>query len=225
MRGGDVPHFVTPDLGPVAAGTVTMLLTTLLMAHVRRHFGVALEFLFVWSVPVGALACGGLAASGYYAGARVTGRRPGHVALACLVVSSVAAGRLFPPAGLEALGLFAQPVALAAWAAFAVGGGTVAALLVHRQHCDHCGRYLPAGVSASMSGSLEDGSRRAEEIRQLLRAGRSDDALALIRALPQSGTEYKITLERRTCQTCRRDHPRLAIRTCVTPQRHARRHR
>src|SRR5262245_17699345 len=61
------------DLVPVAGGTLTMLFTSVTLALVSSTFGPSLQLLHVWFLPVGALACGAFAASGYYVGATMTG--------------------------------------------------------------------------------------------------------------------------------------------------------
>lgn len=65
------------DLVVTAFGVVTSIATALLLFVVEQSFSVSLYTWTVWFViPVGAMLAGFVAASGYYAGARLFGHRP-----------------------------------------------------------------------------------------------------------------------------------------------------
>lgn len=238
----------------MATGTLTMLFASILGGSLTAGFGLPVHLFFVLFIPAGALAGGAFAASGYYAGALLTGRRPGRLALTAVAGSSVAAYAgifalsyfldgsrlpfsgtaldfvhyltahlrtapvLIPSLNIRLHELFALPLGLVGWAGFVAGSALVANHLASRPHCDECRRYLPQAVSSSAFGTFEALLRTSEEIRQLVRAGRSTEALTLVRTSPHTPTRWKLTLEHTECSACAREHARLQVWTFVSPR-------
>ena len=73
---------------PFACGALTMVLTSLTLA---TQATAALHQVWVAFVPVGAIVSGAGAASGFYVGAVLAGRRPGALAVTCMRSSIVPA--------------------------------------------------------------------------------------------------------------------------------------
>jgi hypothetical protein len=82
---------VVKDLLITAAGVTTTALTAWLLWFLEQRFQFALYSWNFWFViPVGAMASGAVAASGYYAGALLLNHRPGRLLLGSVLAVSVA---------------------------------------------------------------------------------------------------------------------------------------
>lgn len=78
-----------PDLVFIAAGLVSSALTAYALASIAVEGGLSIHLYDKWFVPIGAMGSGFAAASGGYAVARLLGRRPGTLAVAGMLASSV----------------------------------------------------------------------------------------------------------------------------------------
>jgi len=83
------PLMVSSDLIWIVLGLTTSVLTAYLLALAHLRFGIALFAYSVGILPVSALGCGMVAATGYGLAARVLGRVPGPLAKACMAVSGL----------------------------------------------------------------------------------------------------------------------------------------
>jgi hypothetical protein len=78
-----------PELVFIAVGFVSSALTAYGLASVAVEGGISIHLYDKWFIPIGAMASGVAAASGYYAVARLLGRRPGTLAVVGMLASSV----------------------------------------------------------------------------------------------------------------------------------------
>ena len=83
------PTLIAPDLIWIVLGVTTSVLTAYLLALLHLRFRIAIFADSVGILPVGALGCGFVAASGYGLAARAVRRVPGRSAKACMAVSGL----------------------------------------------------------------------------------------------------------------------------------------
>jgi hypothetical protein len=146
------------DVATVACGAVTMVAASLSLA--MHTSSAVLHQVWIGFVPVGAIATGACAASGYYLGARAGGRRPPAFAVTLMRASilPVYAAASFlssrsdtlhavslDPSGVNSAavtGPLLLPLVVLAGLGFAVGAVAVIGLLDAPVHCHSCRRYL-----------------------------------------------------------------------------------
>src|SRR5208282_4354536 len=85
---------LTKNLVVALFGAVTSIITAVILVFVELRFGWALYgFTFWFVIPAGAVCAGGIAASGYYFGARLLNFRPTRNLL--LFIVAISAGTFF----------------------------------------------------------------------------------------------------------------------------------
>jgi hypothetical protein len=157
--------FLWHDAAPLACGALTIVATSWALI---THTGYAPQHFWAGFVPVGAIAAGACAASGFYVGAVSGGRRPAPLSMALIRVSGpvAAAVTLLLSSGHEAgatihamsldpsgfnraaiTGVLVYPLVILAGLGFAVGAAAVTHLLVAPIHCRRCRKYLPRRVT------------------------------------------------------------------------------
>lgn len=198
--------FLASDLLPIVLGTSSILLTCATLGALADRYHAAPHLFVVGFLPLGGMACGALAAIGYYVAAWLAGRRPGLVARLVVTASSLIA---FPRAGGAAPGFVDSGVALISWAGFVIGTAGVAHVVAIRWHCHRCRRFLPAPVKASILVTEADAPRMFEEMAQRARAGRCAEAIAFARAEVQASAGRRLTFAWSECRECRREQFRL----------------
>jgi RNA polymerase sigma factor (sigma-70 family) len=209
--GAGFPLFLASDLLPIVLGTSSILLTCATMAALADRYRAAPHLFVVGFLPVGGMACGALAASGYYVAAWLAGRRPGLVARLVVTASSLIA---FPTAAAgEASGIVGSGVTFVSWAGFVIGTAGVAHAVAIRWHCRRCRRFLQAPLKASILAPEADVARMFEEVAQRARAGRCAEAMAFARAGVHAGTGRRLTFAWSECRECRREQYRLQVAT------------
>jgi hypothetical protein len=89
---------IRSDIGSVAQdflvaglGAITSIITAVILAAIELRFDLSIYSWMVWFIiPVGAICCGFVAASGYYLGARLFNHRPTGILLLNMVAISIA---------------------------------------------------------------------------------------------------------------------------------------
>ena len=209
------PRLAVWEASAIAAGVSTLFATSWGLAAVGARFHVAPHLYVHGFVPLGAIGCGALGASGNYAAARVSGRRPGPVAVGFMLLAALGAFTLIDALQRQ-MGYVPDPPAttlrVVTGIGFIVGAAWVVIQLVAPLYCFRCKRYLPARATASCYLRPGDIRERYQDAYALVRAGRGAEAMARIAALDQSESNHKLSLERAECAPCGREYYRLRAR-------------
>ena len=110
------------------------------------------------------------------------------------------------------LGLVGYPLAAFKLLAFFAGSLAVfGSPWLHRVSCARCARYMNEVASVSGYGTPPQLPVQFGYVRQLLTAGNSNAATAVVGGLSRTETAHKITLEVSSCEPCQREYHRLRL--------------